>query len=519
MNFTKSSPRPIEKVSSDNAVIGYDLLSILTYMSVLVCGGMGREEILTNCARQKLKTAIFFEYIYSMARYMGVEYTHAFQVVSQKARASRIKSVLLRFAAAISSGESEADFIDQETRAETDRYVNEYDNSVENLKKWTDAYAAILVSVTLIMVVSLVSTMMGNLGETFIVLMGLVLFSITTIGVYIIFKAAPAESTAYTTADGMPFPRKMARISLMAAAPVGLVSGMLLATRFDFLLGSAVFFVCVGVSLIPAAVFAWLDDARLTRLDEVFPMFVRSVGNVAGAADINIIGALARIDTRSMGPLEPQIINLRTRLEANLPSDECWEAFRKETGSDLVNRGSHMLIDGTTFGGKADVVGNISSRFAQSVVQLRAKRRLTSATFSFLTLPLHATMVFVLVFVLQIVATFNTELSDAYSATGYGSLESEESMESNLAIPDQFNVPQSEELVGGIGFFAVQDLTLVTYTVVMVVFTLTVANSLAPMFAAGGSGLKIATFLSPMCLMSGVILGAIPIITPVIFAL
>jgi archaellum biogenesis protein FlaJ (TadC family) len=79
-------------------------------------------------------------------------------------------------------------------------------------------------------------------------------------------------------------------------------------------------------------------------------------------------------------------------------------------------------------------------------------------------------------------------------------------------------VPQSEELVGGIGLFAVQDLTLVTYTVVMVVFTLTVANSLAPMFAAGGSGLKIATFLSPMCLTSGLILGAIPIITPLIFA-
>ena len=519
MNFTKSSPRLIEKVSSDNAVIGYDLLSILTYMSVLVCGGMGREQILTNCSRQKLKTAIIFEYIYSMAKYMGVEYTHAFQIVSEKARASRIKSILLRFASAISSGESEAEFIDQETRAESNRYMNEYDNSVENLKKWTDAYAAILVSVTLIMVVSLVSTMMGNLGEKFIVLMGLVLFSITTIGVYVIYKVAPTENTTYTTGDGMPIHRRMARLSLLALAPVGLVSGMLLASRFDFLIGSAIFFVCVGVSLLPAAVFAWLDDARITRLDDMFPMFVRSLGNVAGAANINLIGALARIDTRSMGHLEPQIINLRLRLDANLPSDQCWEAFRKETGSDLVNRGSHMLIDGVTFGGKADVVGDISSKFAQGIVQLRAKRRLTSATFSFLTLPLHATMVFVLVFVLQIVATFNTELSDAYSATGYGSPESVDSIATNLEIPDQLGVPESGDLAGGIGFFAVQDLTLVTYTVVMVVLTLTVANSLAPMFASGGSGLKFATFLSPMCLLSGLILGAVPIITPAIFAI
>jgi len=518
MNFTKSSPKRIEKVSSDNAVIGYDLLSILTYMSVLVCGGMSREQILTNCSRQKLKTAIIFEYIYSMAKYMGVEYTNAFQFVSEKARASRIKSVLLRFAAAISSGESEADFIDQETRAESDRYTNEYDNSVENLKKWTDAYAAILVSVTLIMVVSLVSTMMGNLGENFIVLMGFTLFGITTIGVYIIYKVAPAEDTTYSNTDGMPVQRRLARLSLMVIAPLGLISGMLLAPGFDFLIGSAVFFLCVGVGLLPSAVFAWLDDARLTKIDEMFPIFLRSLGNVAGAANINIVGALARIDSRSMGHLEPQIVNLRARLEANLPSDQCWEAFRKETGSDLVNRGSHMLIDGTTYGGRADVVGGISSTFAQSIVQLRAKRRITSATFSFLTLPLHATMVFVLVFVLQIVATFNTELSDAYSATGYGSPESVESIDADLAIPANLDVPQSDELTGGIGFFAVQDLTLVTYTVVMVVFTLTVANSLAPLFAAGGSGLKIAMFLSPMCLVSGSILAAVPTITPKIFS-
>ena len=145
---------------------------------------------------------------------MGAEYTAAFQMVAERARASRVKSLLLRFAAAISSGESEAEFIDQETRAESERYTNAYENSVESLKKWTEAYAAILVSVTLIMVVSLVSTMMGNLGETFIVLMGLTLFCITTIGVYVIYKVAPVEPTTYSNAEGMPTHRRLARLSL-----------------------------------------------------------------------------------------------------------------------------------------------------------------------------------------------------------------------------------------------------------------------------------------------------------------
>ncbi len=118
-------------------------------------------------------------------------------MVSEKAKASNIKSLLLRFAASISSGESEAEFVVQETRTEGERYKNEYERSVENLRKWTDAYAAVLISVTLIMVVSLVSTMIGSLGQGFIVAMGFVLLFITSIGVFVIYKVAPVEQVTF----------------------------------------------------------------------------------------------------------------------------------------------------------------------------------------------------------------------------------------------------------------------------------------------------------------------------------
>ena len=183
-----------------------------------------------------------------------------------------------------------------------------------------------------------------------------------------------------------------------------------------------------------------------------------------------------------------------------------------------MSRCSHMLVDGTRFGGKADAVGVRCYEFALNIIQSRAKRRLTSATFSILTLPLHATMVFVLVFVLQIVATFNTELADAYEATGYGSQQSVEFTQSNVDIPEGISISRPDELVADIGLFAVQDLTMVTLTVVMVVITLTLANALAAMFAAGGSGLKTATFLGPLCLLSGGILIVVPLLAPVIFS-
>ena len=131
MSSITSSPKRIEKVASDNVVVGFDLLSNLTYMSVLSMGDLPRDQVLEHSGRQRFKTAVFFEYIYLLAKRMGLEYTQAFQLVSEKARATNVKSLLLRFAASISSGESEREFIAQEAKVQAEQYGNEYDRSVE----------------------------------------------------------------------------------------------------------------------------------------------------------------------------------------------------------------------------------------------------------------------------------------------------------------------------------------------------------------------------------------------------
>ena len=118
MNSTTSSHGRIDKVSSDNLVIGFDLLSNLTYMWVLSTGSLSRSRIIEQCGRQNLKTAVFFEHIHVAAERMKMSYSQAFQIVSEKARASSVKSLLLRFAAALSSGESEWEFIAQEATTE-----------------------------------------------------------------------------------------------------------------------------------------------------------------------------------------------------------------------------------------------------------------------------------------------------------------------------------------------------------------------------------------------------------------
>ena len=518
MSSTTSSLKRIDKVSSDNLTIGFDLLSNLTYMAVLAIGYLPREQILERCARQGLKTTVFFEYANLLARRLGFEYTQAFHMVSEHAKASNIKSLLLRFAASISSGESEREFIAQEATTEAERYANEYERGIENLRKWTDAYAAILISVTLIMVVSLVSTMLGSLNQYFIVIMALVLLVVTSTGMFVIYKVAPVEKINFDSPIVIPARRKKARMLALVLGPIGLVLGLVLGFQFGLLAGVSVAFLCVGAFLFPAGYHTWKDGSSVNQLDMDCPTFFRSLGNVAGSTGITLAESLKRIDKKAMGSLEPHIDRLSVRLNANLPVDDCWDMFRAEAGSELINRTSVMMVDGAEMGGSADQVGAICSSFALRVSQLRAKRQLTSSTFSFLTIPMHATMIFILVFVLGIITNFNSKLSLA--STGL-TVDSNAGIivPDSLQLPPGLPLPAQGDLTAGLDIFGNQDIGLATLMIVVVVGVLTVANALTPKIAAGGSNLNVLSFLSIMCLISGGVLGIVPVVTSKIFAI
>ena len=59
-------------------------------------------------------------------------------------------------------------------------------------------------------------------------------------------------------------------------------------------------------------------------------------------------------------------------------------------------------------------------------------------------------------------------------------------------------------------------MTLIIITVVLI---LTVANSVAPKVAAGGSHLKLASYFGLMCMVSGSIMAVVPMVTGKIFAI
>ena len=110
---------------------------------------------------------------------------------------------------------------------------------------------------------------------------------------------------------------------------------------------------------------------------------------------------------------------LRWRISPEL----CWDQFVDETGSELINGGCRIFLDAVSLGGDAEEVGSRASLLTMKVDQMRARRQLVSSTFGWLSVVLHATLVFLLALVIEIVGGFGTVVAAAGVqdlATGQG---------------------------------------------------------------------------------------------------
>ena len=449
-------------------------------------GDPPRDVIFEHTIRQRFKTAVYFKQVYLLAKRLGFHYAHAFRLVAGQAGAQTVKSLLLRFASALGSGESEPDFLLQESRIEREKYTGEYTRGVESLQKWGDAYAAFLVSSTLIVVVALISTMLYDLGTGFILLLTGAMFLLTGFGVFIIHVAAPYEIVTYRSGRGPEARSRAPVLFRVLVPPGGVVAGYLALTQDPGLA-----FIAIGVSLIPASVYAFLDDSRVSRADQEVASFVRALGNVTASLGTTLTVALNSIDTKSMGALEPYLARLQTRLNSRLSPKVCWERFTDEVGSELVDRTSRMFVDGVALGGSPDTVGAIARDYAMNIALLRANRYATALPFAFLVVPLHAAMTALLIFILEIMRAFNAHLVEATQ---------ELVAQGSDLLPQLPNLPA----------FQPKEMGMVTNITLIVVVVLTVANSLVPKLATGGHILKLLVYAPVMCIASGVNLVIIP---------
>ena len=409
MSFSKSSPGRSKKESSNPELLGFDLLYHLTYMSTVASAGIPRSELFKLAAELPSGITHYFRDIEQMARGLNYEYAEACRVVAGTAKEAPISSFLMRLSNALSTGEPESEFMEEEARNQAELYGNEYERRLDTLRKWTDAYVALMVSTALIVVVAAVSTFIYDTGSLFVAGMALITISVSAMGAYVLYRTAPSEMKTLTGPEA-ELSQRVPRRVFTALIPTALVTGLVV-----FLLGPPGGWVVlsVGIVLFPIGVVSMILDGKVTKRDADISTFLRTLGATASATGTTPVEALGRMELRSMSSLEGSAGRLLTKLRGRLDPDLCWNGFVSETGSDLIRRGVLIFRGGLTAGGDPREVGARASLLTMSITLLREKRRMVASTFTGLAIAMHTVIVFLLVFIVDVVGIFSTLLAEA----------------------------------------------------------------------------------------------------------
>jgi archaeal flagellar protein FlaJ len=486
---SKLSPALLFK---DKSAFNFDMLYQLSCMSVIASSGVPRKLIFEYAAKLPCSAAEYFRRVDLTCERLKYDYAKGCRMVGETTKEPKMRELLLRFSSSLLCGEPESDFLIREAKSQSEDYDNEYGRKLETLKLWTDAYVSLILSAILVIIMGIVSTMIYKMDTAFI--LGLVFISTftTATGVWLIYLMTPRERMVLNHAGSkeQKQARKVFGITLPAAAiicAVILISGINIG--YAFLAFSALAF--------PVGWIMLKDDAKVFKRDSEIGTFLASLGGICGAMGTTVKEALGKIDVESINTLRGEVKRLYIRLKSGIQPRVCWNEFVEETGSELVNRSIGMFYDSIDVGGDAEQVGYHASLFANKVATMRARRKSVAAPFRWLCTVMHAAVIGLLVFVTEVMTVFGDMVSQAQAA-----------------IPQVAGSPS----ISAFTSFNLGGLGLLHTMVLPLVLIFTVADSLAPAIADGGSWYKIFFNLSLMSAISGLCMAFLPNVAVFLFS-
>jgi len=493
----------------EERLLDNDLLFLLTYMASLTTANINRDKIFELVAEKSEYTpSMYFRQVRDLTQKWHYDYATACELVAEKMKNEKIKNLFNRFSNAIASGEPDEEFIEREWKTFKTVRKDEYERDLESLRKWSDAYVSILVSTTLISVVILLSIVIYKLSEplTMIIAAIFATLGLSLFGVFVLYSSAPKDAKTHSLEIKSVEQLKISKIQPFAllAFAISLTFGILLTTYnpglkvFGFEI-EAIGLIISGLILLPLGILGYKDDKKITGRDESFTSVIRSLGATISGAGVGVVEALSRIDTKNMGELKDLLIPLHKRLSLGLDAKLSWEKFCGESGSYLVSKLSPIFIDATDLGGDANTIGEIVSSSNLEMVLLRLKRSLISSGFVNLMIPLHTSMVALILFITKLLEKFATLIAFMF--------------ESQFSAASGATSILSSIPLGAldIGLFSAVPIDLFEIYALFATLILISSNALSMKVVSGSANYMVYFYASLLLLLSGVLYILVPI--------
>lgn len=497
----KALKEKLSQVNEDRRM-GADLLFLNTYMASLAIANASRPEIFSYASnRKEYISAKYITKVDMFVKKWSYSYSEALGIVAERTNNEILKSMLNRYANAIDSGVPDDDFLKNELSTVRSVYRSQIEQGLEMLKKWGDAYIAMLLSGTVIAVTIMISIAIyspqgleGTLNMAYVIILVICVF-----GNLLMYTSVPDDPKSHGLMERSS--KEQQTIHAMERIIVPLTIGAVIVMALVGI-NAGLIYLLAGILMAPLGIIGFIDDSNITHRDNDFSTFIRSLGAIMGGQGTTAVYALGSIDKKSLTALEPLVNSVYSQMNLGLDNKQIWDKFIGESGSNLIYKYLNIYLDTVIMGGPPEPIGTVVGSSVLEQTLLREKKDMHARSFIVLLAPMHMAMVGIFVVLFRIMLTLTgsvstmmakfQETSGGMSGASAGGV----SAGSALGGMSMFtNFPEKE-----MGNFVVIILTIIT-----------VSNIIAARIVGGGDRYMFYFYAALFCTLTGLILLIAPI--------
>ncbi|HUK39240.1 MAG TPA: archaellar assembly protein FlaJ [Methanomicrobiales archaeon] len=482
-----------------------DLLFMATYMASITTAGVSRPDIFSFTGKR-------YEYVPS--KYIGkadyfvkrwnYSYSESLKIVAKGLKNEVLQSVFNRYANSIESGVPDEEFLERELSTIRSVYRNTVEQGLEMVKKWGDAYVAMLFSgvlVALIIMLSVAIFAPGGIDAT-LNLSYFVIIMISFFGLLTMFRSVPDDRRTHGLRESCS--REQGTIRRMER-PLLLVTVLGCGMLWFLGVGAGYIYLLAGILLAPLGILGYIDDLHIIGRDTDFPTFIRTLGSVMGGKGLPMVQGFVEVDRASLPKIRDLVDSIYSKLNLGLDENQSWNRFIGESGSNNIYKYTNIFRDSVTLGGSPDKVGLIVGTSSLEQVLLRDKRHMVSMGFVTLLIPMHAAMVGILLFLFHIMVNISGAIDKVMA--GLGDTQSALTPGGTTGMPAGLNV-------AFLMHFPVDTMTVYVMTII---FIITLSNIIAGRIVYGGDRYIFYLFATIFFTISGALAIVAPIIVGMFF--
>jgi len=356
-------------------------------IAVLSLSSSTRNSIFEIASKEETSKAILKELIkvQELSKTWNISLPRSLRIVSKQTPSKRLGDFLERMAYAIESDEDPKVFFQNEQEAVIEEFKSRYSTTLDRIEVVREIYIS-MVSVTMFLNVMLVVlSMLVGINHYLMAFLIVFIFIVVEMVLWVVVNGVLPRETIWF--DPKPHSRESKYHNQLrfwiavGVAGSAILSVVMLAfgvTWSTILLYLAV----VSTPLLIPGIIVMREERTISRRDEAFGAFIRTVGATSESKGGAPVAGLKRIRWHDFGALTDQVRHLYDRLKLRIDSQKAWGLFVKESRSELISQFLNTYQEGISAGGSPKEVSSLISGHFTTLSSLRKRRYLMADNFA-----------------------------------------------------------------------------------------------------------------------------------------